>query len=378
MNRGAFVDSVRPRTAGQAPTRALRPRVAGAGARPSPYRRLGCWFVVWVAALGSSAVPGRALGQGDGTPDPSHASTPQATAALEDFDQRLGPFDLQGRPFTVVLHMKRVAGAARSVEADFRETVAAMAIEDSAGAIHYRKTFPYEVAGDRFAETTAVSAQLLEGTQGRGLLVTYATLPSAPLSGASWQVFGLFAGPRGAPANGKLVAFGKPVVAEGQLLDEKPEQELLRTSEEPGLQGDVLRVRVWTGNVFVIVPLRILWAQNTVRLAWRCVKMTRSGPRPLCELKVEAQRVPAGDEMTFVRLHPDTDEDAGIATHVVVTKDSKVAFLAAETEVVWKEDTDSVGLGVSEDVWLKVRIDGKAGWIHTQEDFHAIGLPQAG
>jgi hypothetical protein len=29
-------------------------------------------------------------------------------------------------------------------------------------------------------------------------------------------------------------------------------------------------------------------------------------------------------------------------------------------------------------MWLKLRIDGREGWIHTQEDFLAIGLPQSG
>ena len=85
------------------------------------------------------------------------------------------------------------------------------------------------------------------------MLLTYGRLPSTPLGGESWQVFGLFSGP-----------------------------------------------------------------------AWRCQKMTQRGPRPVCELRVEADRLPA------------------------------------------------------EDPWLKVRIDGKEGWVHTPEDFMAIGLPQAG
>jgi len=33
---------------------------------------------------------------------------------------------------------------------------------------------------------------------------------------------------------------------------------------------------------------------------------------------------------------------------------------------------------VSGDVWIKVRIDGQEGWIHSQEDFDAVGLPEAG
>ena len=78
------------------------------------------------------------------------------------------------------------------------------------------------------------------------------------------------------------------------------------------------------------------------------------------------------------RLWPEADEGIGVAGHVVVEKGSRVEFLAAEVEQSWQEGNKEVRLGVSEDVWLKVRIDGVEGWIQTQEDLQAIGLPQAG
>jgi hypothetical protein len=55
-----------------------------------------------------------------------------------------------------------------------------------------------------------------------------------------------------------------------------------------------------------------------------------------------------------------------------------VEFVEAEAALKWEESAGQVGLSVSEDVWLKVRIDGKEGWIHSQENFQAVGLPQAG
>ena len=60
------------------------------------------------------------------------------------------------------------------------------------------------------------------------------------------------------------------------------------------------------------------------------------------------------------------------------TKTSRVEILKAAGIVLWTEAPEVINLGVEEDVWLKVRIDDKEGWIHTQEDFDAIGLPQAG
>jgi len=62
----------------------------------------------------------------------------------------------------------------------------------------------------------------------------------------------------------------------------------------------------------------------------------------------------------------------------VLRKDSRVEILEGSGEQVWEEGSEQIGLGVGEDLWLKVRLDGKEGWIHTQEDFNATGSPQAG
>lgn len=106
--------------------------------------------------------------------------------------------------------------------------------------------------------------------------------------------------------------------------------------------------------------------------------MTPKGPRPICEYQVEAERRPPEEDMTFVRLHVEADEGMGIPAHVVVRQYSQVEFLGAEVELRWQEDANGIGMSIGDDPWLKVRIDGKEGWIHTQEDFVAIGLPQAG
>ena len=334
------------------------------------------WFTLGVFVV--SVMPWSAWAQASGSAasQPQQGTTPQ-TATPEDFDKLLGPFEIRGQRFTVLLHMKRIRGE-KAVDPDSQETLVKFEIKDAAGVVHYDKIFPYEVEGDRFVETTGASAQPLQGKQGSGLLVSYGASPSTPLGGLSWQVFSLFAGPPSAPLNGKLVPFSKPIYLEGSLINGEPGEPVVRTSEEPRLQGDVLHFRVWTGNFYVMIPLRILWFQNTIGPAWRCQKMTARGVKPICEVRIEADRAPAEEDTTFVRLHVEPEEGFGTPAHVVVKKDSQVEFLAAETEVVWNEDADGVGLSVSDDVWLKVRIDGKEGWIHTQEDFTAIGLPQAG
>ena len=292
-----------------------------------------------------------------------------APAKLEDFERDLGPLKIKTASFTVVLHMKRVAGVS-APDPDFQETVARMEIRDEAGKVHYEKSFPYQVRGDRFEETIGISARLLEGTQGTGLLVSYGWLPSTPLGGGSDQVFGMF--------NDKLVPFGKPLSTEGGLAEPAPRENVVKTTTEPGLQGDVLNFRIWTGNVFVIVPVRVDWMMGQVTPARRCYKMTPRGRQSRCRFRVEAERVPREEELTFVRLFQEPEEGMGNPAHVVVKRNSQVEVLEAEGELQWQEDAEGIGLSLGDDLWLKVRIDRKEGWIHTQEDFSAIGLPQAG
>jgi hypothetical protein len=296
--------------------------------------------------------------------------TSTTAASLEDFERRIGPLKIKHHHFTVALHLKRVrVPGARAVGSE--ETVTRMEILDDAGNIHYAKSFPFEVVEDHFAETMEISAQKLEGSKDGGLLITYGVDPSTPLGGGSYQVFGMF--------NGKLVPFSKPISMEGNLIrPEPPSEKVVNTSTEPGLKAEVLRFRVWSGNVFVIIPVRVDWMLARVRPAWKCYRMTAHGMKPQCQFKVEADRRPPEIELTFVRLHSEPEEGMGIAEHVVVKKDSRVEILEASGEPVWEEANERIGLGVGEDLWLKVRIDGKEGWIHTQEDFNAIGLPQAG
>jgi hypothetical protein len=83
--------------------------------------------------------------------------------------------------------------------------------------------------------------------------------------------------------------------------------------------------------------------------------------------------------MTFIRLFREPDESA-IPKRVVLKPESDVEYLEAEVPVAWNETENEASFGVPNpgDVWLKIRIDGQVGWIHSEEDFEAVGLPQAG
>ena len=136
--------------------------------------------------------------------------------------------------------------------------------------------------------------------------------------------------------------------------------------------GKLQRIMMRTGT------LRIDLTEPKLESGVRCYTQTGHGLGETgCEVPVEANRDPASDD-TFVRMFSAPTEDSGIPNHAIIRKDSKVEFISASVRFVFNDSGESIDLGVRDDVWLKVRIDGNVGWIHTQEDLAAIGLPQAG
>ena len=145
-----------------------------------------------------------------------------------------------------------------------------------------------------------------------------------------------------------------------------------------GAQGDLVELRVWTGNFYVLVPLRVDWPHSQLTPGQQCFEMEGGGLRETgCDLRVEANRRPPSADMGFVRLFRDAKENEYGVRHLVLNKNSKIEFLAARAIVAWSADGDAMKVSLS-DLWLKVLIDNNdenLGWIHTDEDFAAVGLP---
>lgn len=227
----------------------------------------------------------------------------------------------------------------------FQATVSAESIRitDTGGAVQFERKLP---------EGATADVVRLAGRNGAGLLVTYEMKGSTPPA-RSWEVLGV--------VEGQLKSFGLPILPDGGLAAEAP-------GWDAALRVDVLNFRVSAGNFFAIVPVEINWEFGGLRLAYILVKK--------CRMAVEAARKPV-EGATTVRLFPGTDEEAGEPASVQVRKDSVVELLWSEGRVIWEEFDDHVALGVAEDIWLRVRIDGKEGYLHSPEDFEAVGLPEA-
>ncbi len=314
------------------------------------------------------------------------SSSPQAASAsapASESAKHLGPFSIAGQNYAVELQTRKVHAGSTDVNDD---TVVAMEIRNSEGAVQYRKTFPYLEAKEDYFESWSVSALLLTGTSGTGLLVSYDLYsePSAPVEEpVGWyQVFGVL--------DGKFVPFGAPLEVMGGLLTQYADSHTYKAARPLGAQADVVEFKVWAGHCRLIFPVRVDWAQGKLSPAQECAKS--AGELGIgCQYKVLPENNLYINEITFVRLWPNPDEKSGQPVKTVVKKDSKVDLLTAQVATQWTEsktaspapnsqgplnDAGGFGIAPDTDLWLKVRIDGKEGWVHTAEDFRALGLPE--
>jgi hypothetical protein len=308
---------------------------------------------------------------------PAVSTTPIKPA--EHVEQRLGPFSIAGKEFTAVVRKQLPAGA----KAGEGQTVVSIEIRDAAGVSQFSRAFANEGGGDGFINTVSVSVIPVSGASGNGLLVSYDedSEPSAPEPESSgwWQVFGV--------VDGKLKPFSGPVLVQGDLLAADRSGRALAPGEPIAAPGDVLQFKVWAGRFRLVFPVRIDWTQGKLAPAQPCEKTSTASESCNYGVVPEDERNVA--DMTFVRLCANPMEACQKPERVVVKRDSKVEFLATRAEVEWNPGklsgwsgdpknamSDAGGITItSKESWLRVRIDGKEGWLHSQEDLDALGMP---
>jgi hypothetical protein len=324
---------------------------------------------------------------------PAVQATGASTGAAEEkeTERRLGPFSISGRNYTVVLHNRKQQPGSTQETGD---TVVAMEIRDAAGAIQYQRKFPYQEASDTFSDSWSVDARLLAGANGTGLLVSYSfdSEPSAPQQSYPdwWQVFGV--------VDGKFKPFGAPVYFEGQLGWEAAAKTNSYKSAGPlSPHADALQFRIWTGHFRMIYPVRVDWAEGKMTPAQPCDEQAAksgSGEIQSCQYNVLPETDRQITNTTFVTLCARPDAKCENSEKVVVKTNSKVDLLVAQVKAAWNggvatgpsgksgklmdvmDDAGGVGWAQNDELWLKVSIDGKEGWIHGEEDFNVFGLPQ--
>jgi hypothetical protein len=334
---------------------------------PRPLPKLLIAGAAFLVAL--TLHPQHAAGQ-----SPAQASSPQQASSAPlrpiETEQRLGPFAIGGQMYAVVTHEMSVSGASNT---KFSATLVELEIRDAGATVVYQESFPSDVQDGHFAQKLSASASVLAGAGGAALVIRFLEGSAAVGEGESWQVFGL--------VNGKLTPFGALLplgqgggtvggvltgVMVGGGIDVEP---LVSTAEE-------LEFRAWTGNFFVYIPVRMDWAQGQWTEGEQCFELNGGSLRQRgCNLRVAAKAQPQVGG-SIVTLYAEPVEDRYNAQQVSVGSGSTVEFLGALAVVNWKGSGERIACSF-DGLWLRVRIEGKEGWVHSEAEFAALGLPAA-
>jgi hypothetical protein len=281
---------------------------------------------------------------------------------------------------TVAQHSFHFATHVQSLPGRSDETVEWWELRDATDHVVYRQSYPVTFTNGSFDWMVSVNAKSFTTQQGGGILIEGGEEPSDPEYGGWVQVFGYKYGRDKYGADQSLFgAFGPPISIFGEFLGLGTDS-FRPTPVSPGpppatVTRDVLKFRLWTGNFNIDYPVQINWITGKLQPAWRCLETTSKGRVERCSYPITAE-AHRDAQATFVRLFPEAD-DAYTPKHVVVQPQSKVEFLEARAPITWGEDEKSISFSVDGDVWIKVRIDSVEGWIHGEEDFQAVGLPQS-
>lgn len=296
------------------------------------------------------------------------------TGKIKSHESRMGPFKLNEREFTVVLKLMTYQGASKG----FDETVESFSIVDKEGEVHYQKSFDVEYGNGRFAESIGIWAYALDsrgrkgflyesgrlkefiskGHAGVGLILYYGVTPSAPSSGVSYQVFTL--------KGEHLAPLFSPLTVYGQIYE-------LPHGSNPNARrlfdDNTMRFGVWTGWFEVIVPVKVLDRLRVVSLHYYSTYGYDA-----FDVRVERRH---SEEETFVRLFK-SPEISSIPRHVIIKKETKIEFLLAYARVSIESGGAESAISIDKMPWLKVRIDGKEGFVRDAEDLLALGIHPAG
>lgn len=352
-------------------TAASAQAVTRAIARPAPQNPQAQAAQAPAAAASSSPAPSSSSSSAPATAD---KNAPVKLVAADSSQS----FTIAEHTFRLLKHVQRIESVPGKT-AD--ETVEWWELRNSKDQVVYREQYGFNVVNGGFDFTVSLTASSFATKEGAGIVVQRGDEPSDPLSGGSVQVFGYKYGRDKYGVDESLFgSFGPPIWVEGDYLGIDTDTSRPKPTLPPGVtmmtMDDILKFKVWTGNFFIMYPVRINWITGQLEPRWRCMETTSKGRTGRCSypVEVEAHR---GGEATFVRLFPEAD-DGFTPKHVVLQPETKVEFLEARVQIDWGGDAKAITFGVNGDMWLKVRIDGEEGWIHSEEDFEAVGLPQSG
>jgi hypothetical protein len=303
---------------------------------------------------------------------------------LRDSVTREGPFAIGDQRYTVLFQYKVLSeGPSPSAKpANSSATLSRFEILNGQNTSIYHQEFPYTFTQGHLQDHLSASASLLSGNGGVALAIRFLDRPESPdkIAKESWQLFTV--------VDGQFRALG-PLLPLGHGSDIAVGGVVTAVMMKGGIAvmpmastAEVLALRVWTGNFYASVPVRFDWPHGQWGVGQQCYRntngtLTESG----CIIPMQAVPQPRSlhDDFPYVQLFPAPDADTGGSDNIMITPNKPVEFLEMFAVVHWHTEGlqgQRVACTFS-DVWLRVRIDGQEGWVHGQDAFTALGLPQA-
>jgi hypothetical protein len=290
------------------------------------------------AAALPASTPAQKQQDAERTPWPTH------------YTRTLGPFTLDGQKFTVKLSVvcyKETKHGGHCTEED-EINVKTVKIEDGRGKVQFEKKFPE--AFSHLEERHEVAVTPLEGREHQALELAYEQLPTHANTGVAIQVF--------AVKDGELKPMNEePLEFYGQLgaLADGSVRYTKRLDAD-----DSLPIYALTSYFYIREPVRLDWSEFRLR-------RQRKGEFEVAQ-EAPFRRRPDVQAEGHIELYAAPDKTAA-ANGVDVTRASQVEVLRAVFSEAPPEQHSSAN-----DVWLKIRIDGKEGWIIGTDDYTAAGL----
>ena len=287
----------------------------------------------------------------------SHAEDSPVTAVPRETDT---PFDVGGQRFHLII--KKLVLEPTPQNTPDNETVTEWELRDSAGNTAFKEAFEKPAIGaGGFDSTEFVSGQAFNTKHGSGIMVSGEGLPSAPESPVWLRIFGI--------RQGRLV----PIDSVQYALEFKgPEV-------DPTSGHDAIIFIQRTMNFRYIEAWAILWDEARLAPIDNCKRIEGAVAVDRCRYRVEQKPFHASGELSL-RLYADANETAKVES-VLIKPGSQIEFLETVISITVprKEGNTEIGASVQDDEsWLRIRVNGREGWIHSQDDFAKVGLPAAG
>lgn len=280
------------------------------------------------------------LARADGSEAPREQS-PAVQASV----QVLGPFALGPGPEAQVSVRTTTETLQRAPATVWGQTLTRFEILDGRGRLLYLENLQVVLTPpEGFSEELSLDAAAIRGKDRRYLLLFMGFDPSVPNSGTSYHFFGF-------DQQGRFKRFGAPIVQNGTGLMNPVDQ---KQKIVDLIEGKYLEFSEWTGTFGQI-------------LRWQFVEQSQAfEPVKLCGP---------------VEVQPQTPEDATISLFASPAPKAPRQSLRVSTtsRIEFLEGCRNYGVAdpTKYAPWLRIRIDGKEGWV-PYEDTPKLGLPESG